>query len=151
MGTITDPELLKEWQQFDTIISGGKDSKSINTPKTSNMQDDTSSQVLSGTSGPPKSKDIEIIPKGPSDQIILQVEDIPPLDVFYSPRHRAVVKRSRKRRRLDQPSIFPEQTVTGNVVWNEKLDPSDDLTKLSQYVGAYSAATIDKASEVSLL
>jgi hypothetical protein len=31
------------------------------------------------------------------------------------------------------------------------LDPSDDLTKLSQYAGAYSAATIDKASEVSLL
>jgi len=62
-----------------------------------------------------------------------------------------VVKRSRKRRRIDQPSIFPEQTVTGNVVWKEKLDPSDDLTKLSQYAGAYSAATIDKASEVSLL
>src|SRR6202020_2021180 len=95
--------------------------------------------------------DIEIIPKDPSDQIILQIEDIPPLDVFYSPRHRAVVKRSRKRRRIDQPSIFPEQTVTGNVVWKEKLDPSDDLTKLSQYARAYSAATIDKASEVSLL
>ena len=31
------------------------------------------------------------------------------------------------------------------------MDPSDDLTKLSQYAGAYSAATIDKASEVSLL
>ena len=115
------------------------------------MQDDTSSQVLSGTSGPPKTKDIEVIPKGPSDQITLQVEDIPPLDVFYSPRHRAVVKRLRKRQRLDQPSIFPEKMVMDNVVWKEKLDPSDDLTKLSQYAGAYSAATIDKASEVSLL
>ena len=51
----------------------------------------------------------------------------------------------------DQPSLFPEQTVTGNVVWKEEFDPSDDLTKLSQYAGAYSAATIDKASEVSLL
>ena len=39
----------------------------------------------------------------------------------------------------------------GNVVWKEKQDPFDDLTKLSQYAGAYSAATIDKASEVSLL
>ena len=37
------------------------------------------------------------------------------------------------------------------MVWKEEFDPSDDLTKLSQYVGAYSAATIDKASEVSLL
>ena len=31
------------------------------------------------------------------------------------------------------------------------MDPSDDLTKLSQYVRAYSTTTIDKASEVSLL
>jgi len=41
--------------------------------------------------------------------------------------------------------------VTGIVVWKEEFDPSDDLTKLSQYVGAYSTATIEKASEVSNL
>jgi len=39
----------------------------------------------------------------------------------------------------------------GNIVWKEEFNPSDDLTRLSQYAGAYSAATIDKASEVSLL
>ena len=105
----------------------------------------------SGTSGLPNSKEVEIIPKDPSDQIILQIEEISPLDVFYSPRHKVVVKRQRKRRRTHQPSLFPEQTVMGNVVWKEEFDPSDDLTKLSQYAGAYSAATIDKASEVSLL
>ena len=81
----------------------------------------------------------------------MQIEEIPPLDVFYSPKHKAVVKRQRKRRRADQPSPFPELTVTGNVVWKEEFDPSDDLTNLSQYAGAYSAATIDKASEVSSL
>ena len=37
------------------------------------------------------------------------------------------------------------------MVWKGELDPSDDLTKLSQYAGAYSVETIDKASEVSLL
>lgn len=37
------------------------------------------------------------------------------------------------------------------MLWKEKFDPSNDLTKLSQYAGAYSAATIDKASEVSNL
>ena len=37
------------------------------------------------------------------------------------------------------------------MVWKEEFDPSDVLTKLSQYARAYSAATIDKASEVSLL
>ena len=81
----------------------------------------------------------------------MQIEEIPPLDVFYSPKHKAVVKRQRKRKRTDQPSLFPELTVTGNVIWKEEFDPSEDLTKLSQFAGAYSAAIIDKASEVSLL
>ena len=78
----------------------------------------------------------------------MQIEDIPPLDVFYSPKHRAVVKRQRKRRRLDQSSLLPEQTEMANVVWKGEFNPSDDLTKLSQYAGAYSAATMDKGSEV---
>jgi len=41
--------------------------------------------------------------------------------------------------------------VISSVVWKEEFDPSDDLTKLSQYAGAYSVATIDKASEVTNL
>ena len=37
-----------------------------------------------------------------------------------------------------------------NIVWkNTEVNPSEDLTKLSQYAGVYSAATIDKASEVT--
>lgn len=70
---------------------------------------------------------------------------------FIAQKHRAVVKRQRKRRRTDQPSLFPEQIVTTNVVWKEEFDPSDDLTKLSQYAGAYSTATMDKALEVTNL
>ena len=34
---------------------------------------------------------------------------------------------------------------------NVEVNPSEDLTKLSQYAGAYSVATIDKAAEVSQL
>ena len=146
-----DPKLLQEWKQFDSIISNLECSKEAETSKVADTQETTSKQVPSGTSGLPSSKEVEIIPKYPSDQIILQVEEIPPLDLFYSPRHKAVVKWQQKRRRTDQPSLFPEQTVTGNVVWKEEFDPSNDLTKLSQYAGAYSAATIDKASEVSNL
>jgi len=41
--------------------------------------------------------------------------------------------------------------VTGNVVWKYEFYPSDDLNKFSRYAGAYSAATIDKASEVTNL
>lgn len=41
--------------------------------------------------------DVEIIPENPSDEIVLRVEEIPPLDVFYSPKHRVVIKRQRKK------------------------------------------------------
>ena len=83
--TRIDAKLLQEWKQFDSIISGLECSKDTDTSKKNDIQDITSPQVLSGTSGPPISKDVEIIPKDPSDQIILQVEDIPPLDVFLQP------------------------------------------------------------------
>lgn len=102
-----DPKFLQEWQQFDSIISNLESSKEANTSKAADIQDVTSTEVPSGTSSLPPSTGIEIIPKGPSDQIIFQVEDIPPLDVLCSPKHRAVVKRQRKRRRIDQPSPFP--------------------------------------------
>ena len=146
------PKLLKEWKLFDCVISNPETSQGFGTPQVTVGQETITTMVpIEGTSGLPISKDAEIIPKDPSDQIVLQIEDIPPLDVFYSPKHRAVVKRKRKRRRLDQSSLLPDQTEMGNVVWKEEFNPSDDLTKLSQYSGAYSKATMDKASEVSNL
>lgn len=38
-----------------------------------------------------------------------------------------------------------------NVVWKSEFDPSEDLTKLSQFVGAYTVVTMDKSTEVSHL
>lgn len=38
-----------------------------------------------------------------------------------------------------------------NVVRKEELNPSEDLTKHSQYDGAYLETTMDKASEVRKL
>ena len=39
-----------------------------------------------------------------------------------------------------------------NVVWKDsEVNPSEDLTKLSQYAGAYTTTMIDKASEVNQL
>jgi hypothetical protein len=69
--TSTDPELIKQWNQFDSIISGKEASKDSDTSKTSNAPDTTSSQVLEGTSGPPISQDVEVITQDPSDQIDL--------------------------------------------------------------------------------
>ena len=83
---------------------------------------------------------------------MLKFEDIPPLDIFYSPKHRAVVKRQRRKRKLDHNLLSSFQAELMDVVWkNSKVDPSDDLKKLSQYAGAYTTAIIDKASEVNLL
>lgn len=96
-------------------------------------------------------KNIEIILENPFNEIIIHVEEIPPLDVFHNAKHRAVVNRQRKKRKLDQSSLLPAQMEITNVIWREEVNPSKDHTKLSQYAGAYSAATMDKASEVSNL
>ena len=36
-----------------------------------------------------------------------------------------------------------------NVVWKAEVNPSEDLTKLSQYARAYTSVTMDKAIEVT--
>jgi len=110
----------------------------------------TNTVPTKGTNGPPMTqKDVEMIPDNSSDEIVLHVEEIPPLDVFYSPKHSAVIKRQKKKRKLDQSSLLPAQMEITNVVWREEVNPSEYLTKLSQYAGAYTTATMDKASEVS--
>ena len=52
---------------------------------------------------------MEIIPEHPTKEIVLKVEEIPPLDIFYSPKHRVVVKKQRKRKRTDQESLSTSQ------------------------------------------
>lgn len=94
-------------------------------------------------------KDVEIIPENPFDEIVLHIEEIPPLDVFYNPKHRAVIKRQRKKRKIDKYPFLTSQMEITNVVWRREFNPSDDLTKISQYSGAYTAATMDKALKVS--
>lgn len=90
----------------------------------------------------------EVIPENPSNEIVLHVEEIPPFDVIYNPKHRVVIKRQRKKRNLDQSSLLPSQMEITNVVWIQEVNPSKDLTKLSQYARAYTSVTMDKASEV---
>ena len=35
----------------------------------------------------------EHIPISPSSELVLKIEEIPPLDIFYSPQHKAVVRK----------------------------------------------------------
>lgn len=43
---------------------------------------------------------MEIILTFSTSEIVLKIEEIPPLDVFYSPKHKAVMSRSRKKRKV---------------------------------------------------
>lgn len=74
----------------------------------------------------PETHDREIILAYPTEQIVLQVEEIPSLDIFYSPSHKAVVKR-----RIDETvSDLTNESV--EVLWKDPLvDPTKHLTKPS--------------------
>jgi hypothetical protein len=51
-------------------------------------------------------QEVEHIPVTPTSEIILRIEEIPPLDVFYSPQHKAMVKRQRKKRKIGLYSCY---------------------------------------------
>ena len=38
-------------------------------------------------------QETEHIPIAPSSEIVVKIEEIPPLDVFYSTQHKAVIRR----------------------------------------------------------
>ena len=94
--------------------------------------------------------DWEIISAYPKKEIVLQVEEIPSLEIFYSPSYKVVVRRNKRRRTDEIVSNLTYESV--DVLWKDSLyDPIKHLTKLSQYAGAYATATVDKATEVKML
>jgi len=100
--------------------------------------------VTGTTNNVPK---MEHIPITPSSEIMLKIEEIPPLDVFYNPQHKAVVRRQRKKRKLE--SVLSHDAEQLDILWQDPTtDPTENLTKLSQIAGAYASTTIDKASKV---
>ena len=84
----------------------------------------------------------------PTDEIVHKVTDIPPLDVFYSPLHKFLVRKQRKRIRIETP---PGNEVREAVWKDTPSNQIENLTRLSQFVGAYTAATMDKVAKVSIL
>lgn len=133
-------ELDKEWETFNDLINN--EGQSIKTPE-SNVQivNDIVTETISNVS------EMEHIPITPSSKLMLKIEEIPPLDVFYSPRHKAVVRRKRKKRKLE--SILSHDAEQLDILWQgPNTYPTENITKLSQIVGEYSSVTIDKASEV---
>jgi len=100
--------------------------------------------VIGTTSNVPK---IKHIPITPSSKPMLKIEEIPPLDVFYSLQYKVVVRRQRKKRKLE--SVLSHDAEQLNVLWQDlTTNPTENLTKLSQIARAYASANIDKASKV---
>lgn len=97
------------------------------------------------------SQHTEIICTLPTLEIVLKVTEIPPLDVFYSPLHKDVVRRQRKRRRVDTPEYPPRNDPMDIVLKDIPFNPTENLTRPSQFMQAYAWATMDKANEVSTL
>jgi len=82
----------------------------------------------------------------------LRIEEIPPLDVFYSLIHKAIVKRQRKKRKLNAIAATTPDNEPMDIVWKDSpIDPSDNITRLSQFAGAYAIVNIDKETEVQML
>ena len=94
------------------------------------------------------SQDIEVIPVFPTDEIILKVTNIPPLDVLYNPLHEVVAGKQRNISRIETP---PGNEIM-EVVWKDTpSNPIENLTRLSQFFAAYTIATMDKGAKVSIL
>jgi len=82
----------------------------------------------------------------------LRINEIPRLYVFYSPTHKYVVKRQRKKRKLDATTATTPDNEPMDIVWKDSpIDPSDNLTRPSQFAGAYATVTIDKETKVQML
>lgn len=136
-------ELDKEWETFNELIN--LEGQAPKTPA-SNTQvaQEVGSAIVSNVT------EMKHIPIAPSSELLLNVEEIPPLDIFYSPQHKAVVRRQRKKRKLE--NTLSQDAEQLDVLWKDPAsNPTENLTKLSQITGAYASATIDKASEVQQL
>ena len=83
-------ELDKEWETFNEMIN-----LEGQIPKTP-----TSNTQIAGGVMPIMVSNIsekEHAPITPSLELVLNIEEIPPLEIFYSPQHKAVVRRQRKK------------------------------------------------------
>jgi len=79
-------KLDKESETFNDLINIEGQSTKI---PMSNVQG--TKDIVTGTIN--NVSEIEHIPITPSSKLMLKIEEIPPLDVFYSPQHKAIVRR----------------------------------------------------------
>ena len=116
-------ELDKEWETFNDLIN--LEGQSTKTP-VRNVQ--AKKDIVTGTIS--NVSDMEHILVTPSYELILKIEEIPPLDIFYSPQHKVVVRRQRKKIKLE--NVLCHDAGKLDVLWQDPTtNPTETLTKLS--------------------
>ena len=116
--------------------------KTLVASKTKSPINESSSQIM----------DKKVIPVVYTSEIILRVEEIPPLNIFYSLEHCDVMSRQKKKRRMEHSQELIPGSVPLDVVWKDyQANSYDELAKISQYAGAYATTTIFKATKVKQL
>jgi len=136
-------DLEGEWKNFNKILSTEEQS----TKPSTNPKQTTTEMVIERVVN---TQETEHILVASSSKIVLKIEEIPPLNVFYRPQHKAVVRRQRNKRKLDVV-LTPEDEPL-DVLWKDPTtNPLENLTRLSQIASVYASVTIDKAAEVQLL
>lgn len=76
--------------------------------------------------------EVELIPITPTYETILRIEEVPPLDVLYSPQNNVVVRRKRKKRKLYSIAVTtPENELMDALRKDSPVDPPANLNRLS--------------------
>lgn len=85
------------------ILEGEIASQQQNPPSNPSTMQKTLSNLIVSEKTPLKTQpNVEIIPTNHTFEIFLNIKEIPPMDIFYIPIHKATVKRGRKKRKLDE-------------------------------------------------
>ncbi len=73
----------------------------------------------------------------PTSPVFLNVEELPPSDVFYSSQHKSILKMGRKKKNLDDTwaltTRISSQTSSLDIVWKgTSIAPYEELKELTQ-------------------
>jgi len=108
--------------------------------------------TIGASNKPLEVEDVDIISVFPTSEFVLRVKEIHPLIIFYSPKHKVVFKRKRKKRRIDHTQALVPRNTTFEVLWkSSQTIPVEELVRLTQFTGDYAPATMDKATDIQQL
>lgn len=135
-GIFPSSKLEQIWEQYNQVMKENE-SQFLKTPSQEKVLD--TSEILEKTLVKIKTsnktlenKDIEFIPAFPTSELVLRVEKIPPLDIFYSPKHKVIVKRQRKKIKIEHSQAFFLGKTSFEVVWKGSVStPSEELGRLT--------------------